>query len=130
MQRTRFIEHNGKRILFFDFSNVTDVEEGLRILSESKAVVAQEPEKSLRTLVDIAGSRFDRRITEGLRDLSAHNKPYVFANATVGFSGMQKMLVKTTARLTGRKLNLFDDIETAKDWLAQQEPVADEVTPD
>ena len=129
MSRTRFIEHKGKRILFMDFSGVTDIDEGLRYLQEAQDFVATQEKNSLRTLVDISGSRFDRRTTEGLRRLSAHNKPYVFANATVGVSGLQRMLVTTISRLTGRKLNIFDDLQQAKDWLASREPGDDEEMP-
>ena len=118
MDRTRFVTHKSKQIVLMDFSGVTDIQEGLGHIEDARLFIAKQPkQQNLLTLVDVAGSTFDKRTTEALRGLSSHNKPWVIANATVGVSGLKGMLVTTIARITGRKLKVFQDQGAAMDWL-------------
>jgi hypothetical protein len=121
MDRTRFVTHKSKQIVLMDFSGVTDIQEGLGHIEDARRFIAEQPKKkNLLTLVDIAGSTFDKRTTGALRGLSAHNKPWVIANATVGVSGLKGMLVTTIARMTGRKLKVFQEQGAAMNWLVAQ----------
>lgn len=121
MATTRFIEYRGRKIVMMDFSRVGDTEEALRRIEEARQFVAEQPrEKHLLTLVDATDSPFNRPITDALRKLSAHNRPYVIANATIGATGLKKTLLTMISRLTGRNLKAFDDMDAAKDWLIEQ----------
>lgn len=118
--RTRWVEHKGVRILFYDFSGLEDTDEGLRVIAASKGRAHEQAPHSVRTLVDVKGSRFDARITRALQDLARENKPYVLASAVVGVTGLQRVILAAVSRVTRRKFATFDAIDAAKDWLADQ----------
>ena len=118
--RVRFIEHEGKRILLHDFTNILEPREALPLVEQSKAIVAQQPAHSLLTVTCVSGSRFDRDIIEALKSLVVHNKPYVRHGAIVGLSGLQRVIYVTLTQLTGRRLPTFDTLDEAKAWLVRQ----------
>ncbi len=120
-ERTRWVEHKGVRILFYDFSGLEDTEEGLRVIAASKGRTGEQALQSVRTLVDVKGSRFDARILRALQDLARANKPYVLASAVVGVSGLQRVILAAVSRVTRRKFATFDAVDAAKDWLAEQQ---------
>lgn len=118
--RVRFIEHQGKRILFHDLSNIRNPDDALPLCAQSRAIVAQQPPNSLLTLVYVAGSRFNRSIINALRDLARHTKPYVRASALVGVAGLMRVVYTTLMQLTGRKMPMFGTLGEAKNWLVAQ----------
>lgn len=120
-ERVRFVEHQGKRILFHDFSSFTTSADALPAFEQSRLIVAAQPPRSLLTLTWVRGSRFDREVINAMRDLGIHNKPFVRHAAIAGLSGLQRVVFKTTQLLSGRTLKPFDSIEDAKDWLVTQE---------
>lgn len=120
MSRIRFIEHEGVRILFLDFSGFQDPSEATEPIEEAKRVIAQEPEGSVLTLTYVKGSKFNADMAQALWRLARHNKPYVKAGAVVGIEGLQKEVYHLVMNLARRRLPPFDDIEKAKHWLATQ----------
>ncbi len=117
MERVRFIQHNGKEILFLDFSRCK-ADEVLAIIEESKAVIRTRPEHSLLTLSDVTDTRFNDKVSEQMKEFTAHNKPYVRAAAVVGITGLKKIIFEAVMAFSKRKLHAFDSIEQAKAWLA------------
>ena len=126
MERTRFIEHAGRRILLMDFSHIDDVLEAAQVIETARQFVAAQPkERTLLTLVDVTESTFDDRVIDKLKELAAHNTPWVLAGAVVGMSGLQKVMYRVIVTFSRRKLAAFDTPEQAKAWLVQQkEPPA------
>ncbi len=119
MERVRFIHHNGKEILFLDFSacKAGDV---LLVIDKATPVIAARPEKSLCTLSDVTDARFDDSVTQRMKEFTAHNKPFVKAAAVVGITGLKKILFEAVMLFSKRKLHAFETVEQAKDWLAAQ----------
>jgi hypothetical protein len=124
MERIRFIEHRGKRILFMDFSEMNGPGEALAELDHARRVIAAEPVNSLLTLTDVTGTRYDGEIIQAFQALAAHNKPYVRAAASVTRTPLQLVALRASAVLSRRNLAAFDDLETAKEWLVAQDPSA------
>jgi hypothetical protein len=120
MDRTLFIEHRGHRILFFDYSGVSDPVVAVEEVAKSKTLVAQQPEHSLLTLVYVKDSRFTSEVIQALKDLAAHNKPFVRAGAVVGMSGLHRIVYQAVMMFSKRKLAVFEELEPAKDWLVEQ----------
>lgn len=120
-ERVRFIEHKGKRILFHDFSSIQDPRDALPALAQSKAIVGQQAPRSLLTLTNVRGSRFNRDLIEALKDLVVHNGPFVKHGVIVGLAGLQRVVYVTVTQLTGRRLPTFDTVEEGLDWLVSQE---------
>ncbi|HYJ78097.1 MAG TPA: hypothetical protein VEW03_00645 [Longimicrobiaceae bacterium] len=120
MDRTRFIEHRGRRILFIDFSEMNDPGEALAEIAKVRRVVAEQPPESLLTLTDVTGTRYDDDIIQALKELAAHNRPYVRAAASVTRTPLQLVALRASAIATRRRLEAFGDLEEAKNWLVQQ----------
>jgi hypothetical protein len=130
MNRTKFIEHAGRRIVYMDFTNVQEIEEGLRIIEQARLFVAAQPKrKELLTLVNVENSKFDDRIVQALRNLAKHDQPWVMAGAVVGMSPLQRVIYRVINAFTGRRLAAFETVEEAKAWLVKQQKPVDEVTP-
>jgi hypothetical protein len=118
MGRVNFVNHLGKQILHIDLSNLT-YDQMVIAVEEAKQVIAGQPLNSLRTLTDISNSEFTSKVTAAMKQYTAHNKPYVKAAAIVGATGLRKALVFVVASFSGRDLAPFDDVASAKDWLAK-----------
>ncbi len=116
-ERVRFISHGEKEILFLDFSN-TQANDVLRIIDRAKEVISTRPKNSLLTLTDVTNARFNEAVGEGMKQFTAHNKPYVRAGAIVGITGLKRVIFGAVMTFSKRKLESFDDLEQAKVWLA------------
>ena len=115
--RVKFIKHREKEILLLDFSN-SGTDEVLKIIEDAKRVISTKPENSLLTLTDVTNARFNEEVSDGMKQFSAHNKPYVKAAAVVGITGLKKIIFGAVMAFSKRNLESFDDVEQAKRWLA------------
>lgn len=120
MPRVRFIEHEGRRVLFIDFSGIRDRSTAFHAIDEVKRLVAGQPRGSLLTLTTVAGSTFDPEIIQALKELAAHNKPFVQAAALVGLSGLQRVAYAAVSLFSGRHITAFRDVGEAMNWLVAQ----------
>ena len=121
MARTRFVEHEGRQILFVDFAGLSDEAEALAAIAESRAFVAQQPEGALLTLTDVTDMQFDETVAKALWELMRHNKKRVRAGAVVGLSGeRQEDLYELLTHQARRDLPVFETAEEAKAWLVEQ----------
>jgi hypothetical protein len=116
VDRVQFITHQGKEILYLNFSQCT-TDETLEIIEASKKAIVTRPEHSVLTLTDVTNARFDDRVTDEMKKFTAHNKPYVKAGAVVGVVGLKKILFEAVLMFSKRKLHIFDTLDQAKDWL-------------
>ena len=116
-KRVNFIEHNGVRILYIDWSGGAswEIREAMH---DAKQLIATQPRNSVRTLTNVTEVQMDQATTEMLRGYMAHNKPYVMAGAVVGLNDLKMIAFNFVNRVTGRTLRAMNDIEEAKDWLA------------
>lgn len=117
MERLRFIEHAGRRILYFDFRDVRDPSELLPLLDRAKAIVAAEPPLSVLTLTNVAGVHFNTTGVAAFKAMVEHNRPYIKASAVVGMSGLTRVVYVAVVRLARRQIPTFDDEQSAKEWL-------------
>lgn len=119
MQRIKFIEHKGKKILHLDFAQA-QADEVIRIIQEAKGVIAAQPERSVRTLTDVTDLKFNTAAAEAMKEFASHNKPYVAAAAVVGVTGLKQIIYNAVVKFSGRNLVAFDSHNQAKEWLANQ----------
>lgn len=122
MSRTKFMKHRDKMILNFDFSGL-NLEDCAQVCEYVKGMICRMPKNSVLTLVNVSDIDYNAAFRELTADLAAHNKPYVIAGAVVGVSGWRKMMFWAVTKLSGRSnLQLFDDEESAKEWLVAYTP--------
>lgn len=118
MTRVKLVPHKNRRILLYDFSGLESAEQTHELIDYASSFIEKLPRGSVLTLTDISGSNYDKTITDALKELSKHNKPYVKAGAAVGVSGLKKIVFRAILSFSGRSnLKMFDTVEEAKDWL-------------
>ncbi|HEX5727677.1 MAG TPA: hypothetical protein VFX98_19555 [Longimicrobiaceae bacterium] len=120
MERTRFIEHRGRRILVLDYSGIRDGEEALREIENSRRVVALQAPGSLLVLTNVKDARYNKDIVQAMKELAAHNAPYVKASAVVGMSGLHRVAYQAIILFSKRRIQVFDTPEEGLDWLVAQ----------
>ena len=108
-------------ILHLDFSNLTEPDQISRAVSEAKEIIGAQPEGSFRTLTDVTGIATDAHTVKALWELLRHDKPFVKAGAVVGIADdEQDDLYQLLTHQTRRRLATFENLDAAKDWLAEQ----------
>jgi hypothetical protein len=120
MERTRFIEHRGKQVLLLDYSGIRHPPEAVAEIDKSKRFVARHPPKSLRVLTDTTDAHYDSAVVQALKELAAHDEPYVIASAVVGVTGLKKVVLTGVNLFSKRKIVMFDTRPHALDWLVEQ----------
>ena len=121
MERINFIDHNNHRILFLDFSGLQDPGVITEVIKEAKSTIAAQEKDSLLTLTDVSNMSKHPDIARALWQLLKHNKPYVRAAAVIGISSDEELSLYDLLRHQAhRKLELFQSIEQAEDWLVDQ----------
>ena len=117
--RVRFIEHQGKRVLFINYSHC-DVAMLKAVAEEGHRVIAQEPPNSVLTLNDVSGTSFDKESVAVLQSKVAANAPYVRKAAVIGISGLQKLIYEGVQTFSKRRLPLFENRQEALAWLIRE----------
>jgi hypothetical protein len=120
MERTRFIEHQGTRILLLDYAGVRDPDEALRDIRHSRTVVAAQPPGSLLVMTVVRDARYNAAVLQGMKDLAAHNAPYVRASAVVGMSGLHRIAYQAVILFSKRNIKVFDQEREALAWIFTQ----------
>jgi hypothetical protein len=124
MERIRFIDHKGQRILVLDFSGIRDSDEALRTIEQAKREVARHPLGSLRIATLVREARYNSATLQGLKELAASNAPYVRASAVVGMSPLHRIAYQAVMLFSRRKIPTFEQETDALDWLVQQDGAA------
>ena len=119
MERVKYIYHNGRQILFLDFAGC-NVQDFPILIEKAENLIRAEPPTSVLTLTDVTGAKYNLEITQALKEFVKSNKPYVKAGAVVGLDALKKIIYNGVMHFSGRNLAAFNDIEKAKDWLADQ----------
>jgi hypothetical protein len=118
--KSKWITHKGKKILFADYSNFEHDSESLFAEVEAvDAIVIRQPEKSVRMLLDTRNSVASKEVIAYFKNAAAKTQKYMDRMAIIGISGIRKILFDAVTRFSGQKASLFDDMEKAKDWLAE-----------
>lgn len=113
-----WIDHKGKKIILEDLHDRA-TSEILEIIKENKKIIRIQPKGSLLELVDVRGSGFDMKVIEAMKEYAAGNAPYSKKCAVVGVDGLKKVVIQGIIAFSGRQFSLFDDMESAKDWLVE-----------
>jgi hypothetical protein len=123
MERTRFIEHAGKRILFLEYTGLgSDLAELLAEIEKTKRIISTQPLGSVLTLSDVRGSKITPGNVRAMKELVAHNEPFVrWSAVVVGLTGVYLAGFRAIQALSRRRnLLSFGDLEDAKEWLVSQ----------
>jgi hypothetical protein len=117
--RVNFIEHQGKRVLFINYSHC-DVAMLKAVAEEGHRVIAREQPNSVLTLNDVTGTTFDKESVAVLQAMVAGNAPYVRRAAVIGISGLQRLIYEGVQAFSRRRIPLFEERKQALNWLVQE----------
>lgn len=120
MDRVQVINHQGKEIVYIDFSNimVTEIEIIRKVVETAKEIIKKYPPASVLTLVNFNNLRFSTQMIAELKEFTLHNKPYVKMGAVFGIQrGIEKIVFDAVMKFTGRNLHVCESKEEGLDWL-------------
>ena len=118
-ERIRFIDHEGKRILFVDFSNCS-ASEVERIARTVPDYVTQEPRGSVLILSDFTGAMFDKDALRTMQQSAVFDKPFVKRSALTGTKSLPKQFYESLRIFSRRELPSFATREEALAWLVEK----------
>ena len=120
MDRVRFIEHGGVKILLSDLSGITTTEELQGTVRRGVDLARDEPHGSVRILVDITGVEYNLEAFAIVQQSVAALRPFVRARAVVGLPPAATLPFEIVAKVSGRPMAHFKDRDAAAEWLATE----------
>jgi len=116
--RIRFIEHQGKEILFVDCSHCSP-DEFEKISRLVPSYVTEQPKGSVLLLADLTGAKFDRNAVEIMKQTLVYDRPYLKRSAYYGTDTLPDVFYKHLKTFSQRDLPTFRTREEALDWLVK-----------
>lgn len=117
--KSRWIEHNAKKIFKQDFANLFfNVQAVKNELAGVQEIVLNEPENSVLVLSDFTNTEISGDLMSILNQASKTTKPYVKKTAVLGVTGIKRTFGDLLSRITGQSLVYFSNEMEALDWLA------------
>ena len=118
--KSRWVEHKGIEIFYVDFSNLAVNQD--RFGEELEAValtVEAQPEVSILGLVDLRNTLLSIAMTLIMKGYAQRMGRHIGKAAVVVNEAniAKKMLLNGIARVGGREVTLFENVEAAKEWL-------------
>jgi hypothetical protein len=118
--RSKWIEYNGSRIFYQDFSNLFFNTSAVRQeLADVESIVVNEPSDSMLVLSNFQDTEINNELMPILNAASKATKDHVHKTAVVGVNGIKRTLGDMLSRLTGQPLMYFDNEDQAKEWLVK-----------
>ena len=120
MDRVRWIQYKGKRILYEDFSGLQDAEDIYEVTDTSTALICKEPESSVLLITDVTDAHCNPYVVNRLKENTKLTTPYMKAYVIVGVKGLALVVLQSVKVFTGLDVKTCDTIEEGKEWLVQQ----------
>jgi hypothetical protein len=119
--KSHWIEYNGKKILYQDFSNLFFNTNAVKEeLEQVEAIVLGEPKNSVLVISNFANTEITNELMPILNEASKATKSHVRKTATIGVTGLKRTLGELLSRITGQPLMYFTNEAEAKKWLTQE----------
>ena len=121
--KPEFIEYNGKKILYVNFSNMKK-EDIPTYMEEAKKLLLPNPPGSVLFLANVYKMSFDKATVKNFVEFFKFTKTYTKRTAVIGLDTLKKMLYEAVLVISGRgseNIRVFDGHNAeskAKDWLA------------
>jgi hypothetical protein len=119
MMKSHWIEHQGKRIFYADYSGLgSDTSALHQEVSEAVEMLSREPEKSVLVLVNFEATEASMANLAVMRKLVPRSNRAVIKRALLGVSGSRRFFITTFAAVTGgMPIVAFDTWDQAAEWL-------------
>ena len=118
--KSKWIEYNGKKILYQDFSNLFFNTNAFKEeLEQVETIVLGEPENSVLIISNFANTEITNELMPLLNEASKATRPHVLKTSTIGVTGIKRTLGDLLSRITGQPIMYFTNEAEAKDWLTK-----------
>ncbi len=117
VERLRYVEHRGKRILLADMSACTQ-EHLIECIQGVPQYVTKQPEHSVLLLGDFTGTHFTKETIEELKIAAVFDRPHIAKAAWVLNHNLHEVLLESIRNFSGRQIAVFATREEALDYLA------------
>lgn len=114
------IRYKGVKIVYTNVENCSG-EAAIPVFEKVVKLASTYPDKSMLSLVNARGTRFNSDLLSVIKDTVKKNNPKVKATAVFGLSALSTLMVNSIISVTGRKMKLLNSLEEAQEWLYQQE---------
>ncbi len=118
MHSPRFIDHRGKLILYLNLAHASPGQHA-RGLGRTERAILEHPVSSVLLLLDVTGAAVNHETEELVAGFVERTKARIRARAVVGASGLKRRAFDHPAHPDEHAL--FEDLEHARDWLAELE---------
>ena len=119
MERVRFFDHDGHRILLLDCT-ACGPDELLEVFEQAKLIIAAEPPHSMLTLADFTGAQFNKKVADQMKVTATYNRVHVLRSAIVGVEGLPDVYYQNLVSFSAREFPAFKTREEAIDWLVSE----------
>ncbi len=116
VERLRYLEHKGKRVLFVDLTASTP-EQLLGCIKTVPQYITRQPEHSLLVLGDFTGTHFTKEAIEELKIAAVFDRPHIAKSAWVLNDNLHKVLLDSIRTFSAREIAVFATREEALDYL-------------
>ena len=116
MERVRFEEHSGCKIVFADCRNCGP-DELVDLIEQVGEMVTTQPPHSVCTLTDFSGAQFSREAITRLKEVAAYNRAYVVRAAFFGVETLPDVYLKALQSFSAREFRTFPSREEALAYL-------------
>ena len=116
MERVRFFDHDGHRILLLDCTDCGP-NELVEVFEEARSIIAAEPPHSALTLADFTGAHFNRVAADQMKVTATYNRSHVKRSAIVGVEDLPDVYYHNLVSFSAREFPAFKTREEAVDWL-------------
>ncbi len=115
-----WIEHNGKKMLYVDFSHL-QIDEKLKIIEEALKISRTYDGEKLLLLINSTDSVTTQEIFEKEKHI-LDSVRFTTIAALVGLNTAKKTILKIFSKTIPilKRVQCFDSVDEAKDWLATQ----------
>jgi len=114
------IRYKGVKMVYTNIEGCSG-ESAIPVFQKVVQVAATYPNKSMLSLVNAKGTRFNSDLLSVIRDTVKKNNPKVKATAVFGLNTLSTLMVNSIISVTGRRMKLLNSQEEAQEWLYQQE---------
>ena len=116
MERIRFIQHHGRKILLVDCSECQPGQVA-EIADQVPAHVTAEPDHSVLLLADFSGSKLTKEAVERIKIAAVRNRQHLRRSAWVFNGNIPKTLHDSVKSFSSRDIPKFETREEALDFL-------------
>lgn len=114
--KIQWINHQSKEILFNDRNSLRNND----IIENSKEAVAfikSCGKKDILYLVDNSDTIIVPEVRDFIKKSAKQIDPYVKKTAVISTNNAQRIMLNVYSAMTGMSIHVFDDSESAKNWL-------------